>query len=46
MFTDVGIDIYNIDGYLDGYLSHKYALENHTKRGDGTVKSRVRAAGT
>mmetsp|Transcript_6607 Transcript_6607/g.16414 ORF Transcript_6607/g.16414 Transcript_6607/m.16414 type:complete len:310 (-) Transcript_6607:282-1211(-) len=23
MFTDAGIDIYNIDGYLDGILSHK-----------------------
>ena len=25
MFTDVGIDIHNIDGYTDGVLSHKYA---------------------
>ena len=31
MFTDAGIDIYNIDGYLDGILSHKYAQTTPTR---------------
>ena len=31
MFTDVGIDIHNIDGYTDGVLSHKYAHTTPTK---------------
>ena len=45
MFTDAGIDIYNIDGYLDGILSHKYA-QTRPACGEGTVKLHVLAAGT
>ena len=37
MFTDVGIDIHNIDGYTDGVLSHKYAQTTRTKHAVMTV---------